>query len=377
MDTKQKALLGGGILGGVLIAGNAQKIIKGIAVGIVAILVALFLTYNSVNGVRETSVEVANLSLQSVEEARETRGLVKVFGEVSTDSPLSIEIIRCEETFCLTPEIAFSQDNLIYVDVDFQRFEVVREIEESEQSGNSVSEKVSYTNEWVTKDERTDWADVEIDGVDLAIDDARTIIDRESETVEDVVIEGLTAIETYGRSPEADEPAFGTTRAVVRFIKQDSREYTVVGEMRGDGLSSGDPFIVTDSSDSQLVSQLGGEESTQRWVMRFIAFALLTFGFTSMLSPILVFTDMIPVAGKAARSLATLISAIIAGIIVLLTVFLLNYWWIILLLVMAIIAGFGFMTYQQQKAKEAAGDTETKEEKKEEPKKSEEKKDKE
>jgi len=353
MDKKKAALFGGGILGGLLVVGNAQKIIKGIGVGIVAILVSFLLIWNSVN-VRETSAEVENLSLQSVSEAQEERGLGKVFGELSTEDPLCIEILRCEQTICTDPEIAFEAENLIYIDVEYQRFEVVRDVEESEESGDRVSETVTYENEWVTYDEETNWADVTIDGVNLNIDDARTIIERQSETVEDIVIEGLPALQTYDRTPESDEPAFGTTRAVVTYITQDDREYTVVGEMRSDGLSSGDPFIVTDNSDSELVSQLGGEESTTRWVLRFISFLLMTFGFTSMLSPILVFTDMIPVAGKAARSLATLVSAILAGVIVLLTTFLLNFWWLILLVVVLGIVAFGLYTYQQQKDKPEA-----------------------
>ncbi|KXK26022.1 MAG: hypothetical protein TR69_WS6001001315 [candidate division WS6 bacterium OLB20] len=354
MNTKEKALLGGGILGGVLVAGNANKIIKGIAVGIVCILLALFLTWNSVNGVRETSVEVAGLPLLAAEEARDQRGLVKVYGQLSTDEPVDVQVLRCNEAVCINPETAFERDGMLYARVELQRFEVEREVEESEKTGDRVSETVNYTNKWVTKSDTSQWADVALDGIDVNIDRARTIIDMEREEVENVYIEGLTQIETFGRTPEEDEPAFGTTRALITYLDQDDREYTVVGEMRSDGLSSGDPFIVSDKSDTQLIGQLGGEETTSRWVMRFIAFALLTFGFTSMLSPILVFTDLIPVAGTAARSLATLISAILAGFIVLLTVFLLNYWWVILLIIMLAIAAFGFVTYQKAKAKETA-----------------------
>ncbi len=164
-------------------------------------------------------------------------------------------------------------------------------------------------------------------------------------------IEDLELADNYNRNPEEDEPAFGTTRAVISYIPQDDREYIVVGENRSSGITSGENYIITDKSDNELVSQLGGEENTTRWAMRFFSFVLLTFGFTSMLSPILVFTDWIPVAGQIARGAATFLSAIIAGIIVLSTVFLLNYWWIVglsLFLIVILFVGFSVFTKKEK-----------------------------
>lgn len=344
MDNKKKALLaGGGLLGGLLVADKSGAIVKGIAIGIVCILLAMLLTFNSVGGVKEVSNDVAAIPLVSVNDLDGQRGMVKAFGTISTESSLSFELVKCAEVVCLSPELLLSEENLAYYKITLQRFEVIRKVEEQENSGNNVSEKVTYKNEWVTKSEKEQWANLKIGSVKINPVKARTLIDTEREELKGVYIEGLTQLETFGRQPAEDEPAFGTTRALVTYLPLDDREYTVVGELRSDGFSAGDPFIFTDLSDSQLVSRLGGEESTSRWLMRFVAFVLLTFGFTSILSPILVFTDMIPLAGKAARSAATLVSAIAAGIIVLATVFLLNYWWAIALIIILGLLGFAFI----------------------------------
>lgn len=353
MDKKQAGLLAGGVLGGLLVGANAGKILRGIGFGLIAIVLAFVVIFNSVNGVEENSKSIGALTLQSVGEVGDTRGQVKVFGEISTESPLALELFKCESVFCFDPETIFSEDDMIYYSVELQRFEVTRTIDKSEESASGATETVSYENEWITYFEEEKWADVNLEGIELAPDKARIIADKESEELEGVYIEDLEPLDTYDRTPDQDEPEFGTTRALVTYIPQDDREYIVVGEKRNSGITGGDNHIITDQTDAQLIERLGGEETATRWLLRGLAFLLLTFGFTSMLSPILVFTDWIPVAGQIARGAATTVSAIIAGIIVLSTVFFLNFWWAIALALIAIVVGFGAMSLMSGKTEQS------------------------
>ena len=75
-----------------------------------------------------------------------------------------------------------------------------------------------------------------------------------------------------------------------------------------------------------------------------------------MLSPILVFTDFIPIAGGIARSIATVVSGVISFVIVLTTVLLLNYWWICFLGISAIVIGSGLLLLVMKQSSSAIVD---------------------
>lgn len=345
----QKGLLAGGVLGGLFLGANAGKIVRGISIGLVSLVIAFILTYSSVTGVREYSNEVAALDLVSITDVEDTRGLVKAYGQITADTPVAFELETCSDNTCETRETALSEEDLLYYEIELQRFEVVREVtrevEETGGSSDRTTETIEYRNEWVTLSEEEAWAeDTSFGDFGIRPDRARIIIDDDNLELTNVYIEDAPEIDTYDRTPDQDEPAFGSTRALVSFIPVDDREYTVVGELRSSGFTSGDLFVITDKSDTELVNQLGGEETATRWGMRFVAFLLFTFAFTSMLAPVLVFTDWIPLVGNVARGIATLVSAILAAIIVLATIFLLNFWWLVLLLIAASVLGFVYYT---------------------------------
>lgn len=351
MDLKKGALVGGGVLAGLFAGANAGRIIKGLTGGFITVLLAFALIIFTVTGIDENSKEVSKLKLQSVSDVDDKRGLVMVYGGITGTNKSSIEIMKCTNDTCTTKEIALSKDNLLYSSVTVQRFEVVRKVEKAEGTENSNKETVIYSHEWVTKDSKESWADLELDGIKLEPTDAKIKIDFEQITIDNVPLSQPSSFATYNRTPKEDEPAFGSTRAVVKYLEEENREYIVVGESRSDGITSGDLYIITDKSETELVETLKGEETILRWGLRFLAFLMLSAGFTGMLSPVLTFTDIVPLVGPAARNLAGFISSVLAGIILLATVFLLNYWWIIGLLLVAGVAGFIYISGKSGEAK--------------------------
>lgn len=329
-DTLKK-LFTGGLVGAAAV--SLPKILRGIAIGVVLVFLAFGLIWVSLNSIVENSVTVADLEVQEFDNLAANREMIKAYGFLTVSEPLAFSVGEASES------------DLIYYSVEEQRFEVIRNVREDADTGE---QRITYSQDWVTKSETEKWADISISGVVVDFAEARALIEEQSIEVEDVKIANVDELDTYNQGLDEGNPEFGSTRALVSFIPKDNREYLVVGQIRGDSINSGDPFIVTDMTDSDLVEFLGQQESNQRFGARALAFILLTLGFTSMLSPILVLTDYIPLVGSAARWVATLISAVLAFIVVLVTLFLLKFWWIILLLMVIGVLGFAYFAVSKK-----------------------------
>lgn len=345
MDSKRSGIFG--FLGGLMAGSQIEKITSSIGCGMVLLLVSFLAIVYSVNGIREDSQIVNNLELISATTVdSDNRGLVKAYGKLTTNQDtlnITIPKVECINNDCdfavSIDELKF--DDLLYYSISYQRYEVVREVKETGTNTDSVSEEVTYSYEWVEKDSKERWAEqIMIGDFSLEPEDSRLMIDFSEEEILDVVISGVEELETYGRTNLPEE--IGNTRVILKYIPLDETEYIIVGEQKGNSIDGGSIFILTDRSDAELVDSLRSGESFIRWTARFFAWVLLTFALTMMLSPILTFTDFIPVAGKLARRIATIISAVISFIIILATVFVLNYWFIcfagIILIVLLIIA---------------------------------------
>lgn len=330
------ALIGGG---GLLVVSQLGKIIRGIILGLVFIGIAFFLTWSSVKSIKEDSKSVEELELQKASDVNaEVRELVKIYGEIEVDESLAVSVETCDDPYCFgVSEDPVEFEDLLYFRIKFEQLQVKEKKTTTSNSDGTSTSTTEYTEEWVELDDFANemWATFTMDEIEIDPEDAKIRIEKEDADINNVYLDNAPTVQTYGQDVS---DAIGSVRASIEYIPVDDREYIVIGEMRSTGISSGDTFVFTDQSEEEIVSTLSREESTQRWGMRALAFFLLTIGLTSMLSPVLVFTDLIPIVGGAARSIATVVSGIVAFVVIALTIFLINFWWIFFIIMLIGIA---------------------------------------
>ncbi|MDD3647907.1 MAG: TMEM43 family protein [Candidatus Dojkabacteria bacterium] len=150
-------------------------------------------------------------------------------------------------------------------------------------------------------------------------------------------------------------PDIGDERLVVEYLPIET-EMLVVGEISGTTVSGGDTFIVSNKSDSELLSDLKTEETTMYWVMKGAVWLMLTFGLLMILSPILSLLDFIPVAGKAASCVATIVAAVISAGIVIAGTLIIKYWFLcIALAVIGVVGLVVLLVVLMARKKESGG----------------------
>lgn len=120
-------------------------------------------------------------------------------------------------------------------------------------------------------------------------------------------------------------PQIGDQKITYQYLKNNSN-LIVIGEIRGNQVKDGKPFIVANISDTELVNKMKGEENFLYWFLKVISVLFLCLGFSSLISPILAFTDLIPIAGKAVSCVGFVISLILSVMIVVLVTLLIKFW---------------------------------------------------
>ena len=113
--------------------------------------------------------------------------------------------------------------------------------------------------------------------------------------------------------------------------------FIVIGSLQNGQITSGDPFIVSNKTDSQIVSNLQTSENTQRVIYMVISWVLTFLGLSMLFAPIIELVDIIPFAGGAAKAVAGVISAILATVMVLGGWLLIKFWYIFVILIVALI----------------------------------------
>lgn len=239
--------------------------------------------------------------------------------------------------------------DFLYLDAAFERFEVVEEVRTETrrrvENGQDIEETVEiteYKEKWVKKDSTTLTPYFSLGSIRINPQRASFKLNLQSKTVNNVYIPNLDRINTYG---QAISQQVGNTRLVISYIPN-NQEMIVAGELSGDQISSGDPFIVSNKSDTELVQNLKTEESIMRWGLRIGAWLLLTIGFGMILAPILEILDIIPFLGKMVKGLAFFVSAFVSFLIVLFVTILIKFWYLALLLVFLLFGAIGFLVFK-------------------------------
>lgn len=170
--------------------------------------------------------------------------------------------------------------------------------------------------------------------------DAKLIADIQEQTFDNVKIPNFNEdLQTYGQSVSSK---VGTTRALVKSLSVNNQEFIVVGELNANQIKSGDPFIITNKTDTELVSNLQSSENTQRTMLIAAAWISCFIGFSMIFAPILELVSWIPLFGNAAKFAAGVISMILATILVLMGYLFIKFWFVfvILLVVSVVLAIF-------------------------------------
>lgn len=318
--------------------------IKGIGCGVVFLIIGVVLIYQSINGVKEYSKIVAGLALKTPEQATSDEDLVKISGKTDNVTAAKFTYTKCATKAC-DPTTNISQEisNLIYYTVDTQRYEVVKTTTTETRTSTNANgdqveetvERITYSEEWVTKNTKEAWAKFNLGQIRVVPNsDVRLLAELSEQTVELVKTDNLEPLNNYSQTISEN---VGTVRIVVKTLPVSDINYIVVGSLQNGQITAGDPFIISNKTDTQIISSLQSAENTQRVMFMVISWVLTFLGLSMLIAPIIELIDIIPFAGGIAKAIAGVISAVIATVLVLGGWLLIKFWYIFLILVIALI----------------------------------------
>lgn len=315
---------------------DVKSAFAGVGCGFLALVGGLALIFYSVTGVEERSQVIELLDPISVENVDEGQTNL-VEGKLTVNEPLIFEDY---------PELS----NLLYYEASYERFEPVKktttETRTVVENGQDVQETVEVTKieeEWVEKQTDTMYTRASIGDYTINLEEIDLILDSEEKAFNDVFIANLESVSIPTDDDEYSPSSnVGDTRIVVTYVSVPDASVLVAGEFTSNEVKEGDIYLLTDKSRTDLIESLKSSESTQRWGMRIGAWLLLTIGFGAIIAPIMEFVEMIPIFGNLAKTVAGIIGAILAAIIVFVGVLVVKYWYIclgggILLIILAVI----------------------------------------
>ena len=321
--------------------------VSGIGCGIILLIVGLVLVYNSIYGVKEYSKIVAALQLKNAAEVTSNEELVKVTGSVTNSVPLSITYDQCSDKFCnpmlITP---VTVGDMFSYDMTKQRYEIIKTVRQEtrtkEFAGQETEETVEiteYKEDWVNKETKKAFGQFNLGNIKVEGNETLKPMfsktEETSKTYNFVKIDNPGIMENYGQLPG---PLVGNTQLVLNSVPVlNGKQVIVVGKFENGSIKSGDPFIITTSSDAKLIEALGTEESFQRAALLVFAWLALFIGLTMLIAPILELVNWIPLLGGAAKFVAGIIAFITATMIVLGSYVLMRFWYVFIILFVVII----------------------------------------
>ncbi|MBN1331436.1 hypothetical protein JW978_00955 [Candidatus Dojkabacteria bacterium] len=320
--------------------GDLSKSITGMVGGCVMLVIGFGIIIAGVVAVSDDSKTIEKLDLLSIEEAGDKDELVKVEGSAVLSSQASLEYIVKDAYGVQTPYI-FDKEAL-YLEVEYQMYEQVKQTSEStetvtDENGDQIeqtSEKTDIYEEWVTKETTQTFGEFSLGDIALDTTDIGKRFDMQTEIITDVVIPGAGAPQIY-ENPSAQ---VGDTKMIVSYVPA-SDDLIVIGNIHNKKIDGGDVFMISNLSDTELVSKLQGEESAMRWGLRFVAWLLLTLGFSALVAPVLVLTKLVPGLNKIIGCVTTIVFGVVSAIIVALITLLVTYWWLVILCSVMLVGG--------------------------------------
>lgn len=302
------------------VKGQISSRLGGIGLGFLLIVVSFFVVWYS-ESFEKSAGTVSQLPILSVDQAVGSSGLVKVSGPV-TSAPIK------------TPK---DPKDVLYYHYVRQELEMVKSTETETQivtrDGQDIEqtiEKEVEKPEWVTKIDETKWADLVL-GNKIAVKpgSAKQL---------------LNLSEVYTLTEDKVKETINAVLPTDNLI--------VVGEISNSQISSGKPFIITNNSNDVLVESLASSEKTTWWLLKLATLLLFGFGLYSMLGPLLLILDAIPILGNIGKTGIFIVCMLIGLIFTVLSSLLIAFWYVILIILVAVV---GYLIYmkKQQPAKQS------------------------
>jgi hypothetical protein len=293
--------------------------IGGVVVGFILFLFAFVPVWSSVKGVAETSKDVAALTLQAPDQVEGTSGLVMIHG-----GPEGVEAIQspldCEDIDDQTDLFWYHAVRKEFTRHTEPQERTVTRIENGEEVEETIQEDVEVTDwEEMSNEEKT--APFSLGNIEIDPDSA------------DVRLDDSTHCEDKGRE------RIGQEWITLDYILADGLDDVyVVGNLSGDRIGSGSPFIITDKRPEELVQSLKTKEKTDRVFLTIVSIFLFFIAFNLLIGPLLFVLNYVPLIGPALRGLIAFISLILAIVLVLLMQVIFKFWWLLIILLIVVIA---------------------------------------
>jgi transmembrane protein TMEM43 len=302
------------------VKGRISSRLGGIGLGLLLIIISFFVVWQSEKFDKSAAL-VADLPVLSVEQAADATGLVKVEGEI-TSTGIKSPIEKKDVIFYRHIREALE----MVVETETETRVIERDGQDIEQTIEREVERPT----WVSKIDAAAWAPLEL-GNKISINP-------------DSAKKQLNLTEIYTLTEEK-------TRESVEALLTTDR-LLVVGEISNNSISSGDPFILTNNSNEQLISSLESSEKTMWWILKIATLLLFGFGLYSLLGPLLLVLDAIPVLGNIGKTGLFIVCLVIGLIFTILSSLIIAFWYIILIILVALVAYLIYLKKQEPQIEE-------------------------
>ncbi len=317
---------------------DIKQAFAGVGCGFLLVIVSFVLIWNSLNGVEAVSKIVSALNLVKSEQLGTEQGQIKLQGVPIVNKTNDLMLSNCSDLACVNVSPATTAvSNVYFYQVNYQRYEVKEEVTTEVTSrvvnGQEVQDeikKTTYKEDWISKSDESVWSDFNIGKVHVVAANAKNMTNMQEKTVDNIKIPNFNEpLQNYGQVVSSK---VGTTRAVIEYLPVGDKEFIVVGKLVGDQIVGGNPFIVTDKSDAELIKTLQDSENTQRTMLIVGAWLACFIGFSMIFAPILELVNWIPLFGGAAKAAAGVLAFVLATVIVLIGYLFLKFWYIFIAL---------------------------------------------
>jgi len=297
--------------------------IKGIATGLILIVVSFVLVYNFAFQ-KEHSKVLESLELKTPDQAMDYNGMVKIHGvpDIST----------------MVVEPNTNKDQLMYRTVAEEY--AVREVKKTrsyEQNGQTIEEDyIEYTPDWQVKSDTTKWSEFKLGKIDINPGNAKLKFNYSTifEKTEDV---------PYNNALPEDQLVgiAQKMRVTVTGVAKDA-DIIVVGSNSNNKIASGEEgtFFISNMTDAELLGSQKSAEKTSFWIMVAISWFMMTTGFTMLFGPITKILNIIPGVGGLFSGLLFFVFGILSAVIIFISYLGMKYWWTIIIAIFAVIAFF-------------------------------------
>ncbi len=308
--------------------------IKGIGGGFTSVAIGLAIIYFT-SGMAENSAIVKKLILTPAENVTSAQtGLIKIAGKPTVVTPLT------------APK---STEAVLYYRDTIEEFRKIEETTVStrtvQKDGQDVQQQVEskqWVEKWIDKSDTTNgtkWANFSIGKIQIepqsgsAMFNTKTLFSEEKPVV-DPNPTVISSISYLGKSVNSYPPT--KTREIITGVTID-QPLIVIGEVNNGVIRSGKPFIVSNKTDAEIITDLKATEKIIFWITKGLAWLFIAGGLTAIIGPIFAILDILPGLGGSLKSIVFLANGVIAAIVVTLGTVVIEYWYLLLGAIIALI----------------------------------------